>query len=63
MATWTNEHGWTRPEIRPYGPLAIIPTAKFLYYAIECFEGMKLYRGFDGALRLFRPYINYTRMV
>lgn len=62
-ALWTKEHGWARPEIVPYGPLAIMPTANVLHYATECFEGMKLYRGFDGALRLFRPYDNCLRMV
>lgn len=62
-ALWTEEHGWARPEILPYGPLAIMPTANVLHYATECFEGMKLYRGFDGALRLFRPYDNCLRMV
>lgn len=40
-----------------------MPTANVLHYATECFEGMKLYRGFDGALRLFRPYANCLRMV
>lgn len=62
-AFWTEGHGWAQPEIAPYGPLAIMPTANVLHYATECFEGMKLYRGFDGALRLFRPYDNCVRMV
>jgi branched-chain amino acid aminotransferase len=61
-ALWTAESGWGQPEITPYGPLSIMPTANVLHYATECFEGMKLYRGFDGALRLFRPYANCVRM-
>jgi branched-chain amino acid aminotransferase len=61
-ATWTIEKGWARPEITPYGPLALMPTANVLHYATECFEGMKLYRGLDGKLRLFRPYANCVRM-
>ena len=40
-----------------------MPTASVLHYATECFEGLKLYRGFDGRLRLFRPSCNTQRMV
>lgn len=31
-------------------------------YATQCFEGMKLYRGYDGKLRLFRPDLNAARL-
>lgn len=61
-ARWTREHGWETPELRPYGPLAIMPSASVLHYATECFEGLKLYRGFDGRLRLFRVEKNAQRM-
>ena len=60
--TWTETNGWARPEIKPYGPLSLMPTANVLHYATECFEGMKLYRGYDGRLRLFRPLDNCARM-
>jgi branched-chain amino acid aminotransferase len=40
-----------------------MPTASCLHYATECFEGMKLYRGYDGKLRLFRPQLNCNRML
>ena len=62
-AEWSVRHGWAAPELRPYGPLAIMPNASVLHYATECFEGMKLYRGYDGKLRLFRPERNATRML
>jgi len=62
-AVWTLGEGWARPEITPYGPLAIMPTANVLHYATECFEGMKIYRGMDGKLRLFRPFANCQRML
>lgn len=62
-AVWTLEEGWRQPEITPYGPLQIMPTANVLHYATECFEGLKLYRGVDGKLRLFRPLVNCIRMV
>ena len=40
-----------------------MPTASVLHYATECFEGLKLYRGYDGRLRLFRPDCNARRML
>ena len=40
-----------------------MPTASVLHYATECFEGMKLYRGHDLKLRLFRPDLNARRML
>ena len=54
-ARWTVANGWETPEVRPFENLSIPPTASCLHYATECFEGMKVYRGFDGKLRLFRP--------
>jgi branched-chain amino acid aminotransferase len=60
--TWTSTTGWQTPELKPYGPLSLMPTASVLHYATECFEGMKLYRGFDGKLRIFRPDLNVARM-
>ncbi|CAG8112774.1 unnamed protein product [Penicillium salamii] len=60
---WTSEQGWADPELVPYGPLSMMPTASVLHYATSCFEGMKVYRGFDGKLRLFRPGYNCGRML
>jgi len=33
-----------------------------LHYSIECFEGLKAFRGKDGKVRLFRPEENARRM-
>ncbi|KAK5053704.1 hypothetical protein LTR84_001665 [Exophiala bonariae] len=60
---WTLQSGWDAPEIQPYGPLSIMPTASVLHYATECFEGMKAYRGHDGKVRLFRPERNAKRFL
>lgn len=60
---WTADAGWAAPAMVPYGPLSIMPSSSVLHYATECFEGMKLYRGFDGKLRLFRPDLNAKRML
>lgn len=61
--TWRASTGWDTPELKPYGPLSLMPTASVLHYATECFEGLKLFRGFDGKLRLFRPDLNANRML
>lgn len=60
--TWTAEHGWHTPEVKPYADFTISPIASCLHYATQCFEGMKAYRGFDGQLRLFRPDRNAARL-
>lgn len=54
--------GWHDPLIEPYRMLQLDPTAMCLHYAQEIFEGMKAYRGKDGALFLFRPMENIRRM-
>ncbi|KAJ5320118.1 hypothetical protein PENANT_c025G10560 [Penicillium antarcticum] len=59
---WTAAKGWETPEVKPYQNLSIPPTASVLHYATECFEGMKVYRGYDGKLRLFRPDCNGERL-
>ena len=63
LARWTSVSGWEDPQLKPYGPLSIMPNASVLHYATECFEGMKAYRGYDGKLRLFRPDRNCARML
>ena len=55
---WTSTSGWDAPQLQPYGPLQLMPTASVLHYATECFEGLKFYRGHDLKLRLFRPDCN-----
>ncbi|KAL1864871.1 hypothetical protein Daus18300_007438 [Diaporthe australafricana] len=62
-ASWSVSSGWAAPELKPYGPLSLMPTASCLHYATECFEGLKAYRGFDGKLRLFRPDCNAERFL
>jgi branched-chain amino acid aminotransferase len=61
-ATWDISTGWAAPELKPYGPLQLSPAASCLHYATECFEGLKVYRGYDGKLRMFRPEHNCARM-
>lgn len=56
------EEGWSRPTIRPFGPLALHPAASALHIGLSCFEGMKAYMGVDGRGRLFRPDMNMARL-
>ncbi|TDZ55002.1 Branched-chain-amino-acid aminotransferase [Colletotrichum trifolii] len=60
---WSMEAGWGTPVMRPYGKIALEPTASVLHYATESFEGMKAYRGYDDKVRLFRPHLNCARML
>ncbi|PLB52679.1 branched-chain amino acid aminotransferase II [Aspergillus steynii IBT 23096] len=62
VASWTSKEGWSAPELKPYGPFSLFPTASCLHYAHECFEGLKAYRGYDGKVRLFRPDRNARRL-
>ena len=62
-ANWSSTHGWAAPTLTAYGPLTLMPIASCLQYATTCFEGLKLYRGHDQRLRLFRPALNTQRML
>ncbi|UKZ81462.1 hypothetical protein TrVFT333_009234 [Trichoderma virens FT-333] len=62
-AIWRADYGWEDPELKPYTNFSLPPTASVFHYATECLEGMKMYRGYDGMLRLFRPDANCKRML
>ncbi|ORX57563.1 branched-chain amino acid aminotransferase II [Hesseltinella vesiculosa] len=61
-ADWNEKEGWMAPEIKPYGSLALAPSAVVFHYASECFEGLKAYKDKKGNVRLFRPDMNMARM-
>lgn len=52
---------WGEPEILPYGPLPIPPSASSLQYGVSIFEGMKAHRTPTGEVALFRPWDNARR--
>ena len=62
VAHYDPVHGWSAPEIKPYGPLLIDPASSCLQYATNVFEGMKAYRDNNGKVTLFRPDMNMKRM-
>ncbi|KAJ7108337.1 aminotransferase [Mycena epipterygia] len=55
--------GWSAPEIKPYGPLALDPASNCLQYSTNVFEGMKAFLDPQGKARLFRPEQNMARLV
>ncbi|KAK2741270.1 hypothetical protein FQN55_008367 [Onygenales sp. PD_40] len=62
-ATWDVSRGWAAPKIGPYSNISLPPTASVFHYATACFEGLKVYRGYDGRARLFRPNLNAARLL
>ena len=56
------EKGWYDPRVEPYGPFALDPATAVLHYGQGLFEGLKAFRGKDGAIRLFRPQKHVERL-
>ncbi|WP_299213001.1 branched-chain amino acid aminotransferase [uncultured Dokdonia sp.] len=53
---------WQEPQIAPYGPISIDPSAKVFHYGQAVFEGMKAFKDDHGATWLFRPEQNWERI-
>ena len=53
---------WQNPQIKPYGPLEIMPSLHSLHYGQSIFEGMKAYKGPHDETFLFRPEQNAKRL-
>lgn len=52
---------WQQPEIKPYEPFLIDPSAKVFHYGQAIFEGMKAYKDAFNDVWLFRPDQNFIR--
>ena len=61
VCDWSQESGWSEPELVPYGPLTLDPATAVFHYGQEIFEGLKAYRHPDGSISLFRPDANAAR--
>ena len=59
---WSENGGWHRPRVSPYGPISLDPAAAVLHYSQEIFEGIKAYRHADGGIYTFRPDQNARRL-
>ena len=55
------EGKWQRPQIKPYEPFLLDPSAKVFHYGQAIFEGMKAYKDENEDVWLFRPDQNMER--
>lgn len=62
MVDYDVDRGWHNANVRPYGPIALDPSAMVLHYGQEVFEGLKAYRQPDGSIAAFRPDANALRL-
>ncbi len=53
---------WQEPQILPYKPISLDPSAKIFHYGQSVFEGMKAYKDADDNILLFRPLDNCKRI-
>ena len=53
---------WHAPEVVPYQPITLDPSAKIFHYGQSIFEGMKAYKDENGDIFLFRPLDNFKRL-
>ena len=53
---------WGEPEIIPYAPIQLDPSASALHYGQAIFEGMKAYKDDHDDVWLFRPDQNIKRL-
>ncbi len=53
---------WSLPQIVPYQPITLDPSAKIFHYGQSVFEGMKAYKDAEGNIFLFRPIDNCKRL-
>ena len=53
---------WHAPEIIPYQPITLDPSAKIFHYGQSIFEGMKAYKDRNNDVWLFRPMDNCKRL-
>ncbi len=58
---YTDEKGWERGLLQPYGPLMLDPASSVLHYGQAIFEGFKAYHQPDGSVKTFRPFANAQR--
>ena len=53
---------WQQPQILPYQPMLMEPSARVFHYGQAVFEGMKAYKDEQGKVWLFRPEDNFNRI-
>ncbi|QDO93927.1 branched-chain amino acid aminotransferase [Formosa sediminum] len=53
---------WQQPEITPYAPITLDPSARVFHYGQAVFEGMKAFKDDENKVWLFRPEDNLLRI-
>ncbi len=56
-----SDGGWRNPQVVPYGPITLDPSAEVLHYGQAIFEGLKAYRQPDDSIASFRIDANAER--
>lgn len=62
VSSYFKDGKWSEVKSSTDDNLTINAFAGVFHYSIECFEGLKAYRGVDGKIRLFRPEENAKRL-
>ena len=62
LRTVYKDGAWSPVESLTDDNLKLSAFSGCLHYAIECFEGLKAFRGKDGKVRIFRPEENAKRL-
>jgi branched-chain amino acid aminotransferase len=62
LMKWDKASGWHDAKICPYQDFVMSPASMVFHYGQAIFEGMKVYRGKDGQLFMFRAKDNFQRM-
>ncbi len=62
LCSFYRNGAWTPVESRTDDNITLSAFAGALHYSIECFEGLKAFRGKDGKVRIFRPEENARRL-
>lgn len=61
LCSYRNEE-WGEIQSQTDDNIRLSSFAGALHYSVECFEGLKAFRGKDGKIRLFRPEENAARL-
>jgi branched-chain amino acid aminotransferase len=59
---YTEGKGWHDPQIIPYQPISLDPSAMIFHYGQSVFEGLKAYLTKEDEVLLFRPDQNFQRL-
>ena len=62
LCSYYRNGAWTPVESHTDDTIKMSAFAGAIHYSIECFEGLKAFRGKDGSIRMFRPEENAKRM-